>query len=87
MGVTATHEVGRGPDVLAFAPGLGRLYVASAAGVVSVFAEQGDTLEPLGEYCAPDVPSIAVDWTTHLVYLPLENVEGRPVLRIMTPGT
>jgi DNA-binding beta-propeller fold protein YncE len=87
MGVTATHEVGRGPDVLAFDPGLGRLYVASEAGVVSVFAEQGGTLEPLGEYRAPHAHSVAVDPTTHLVYLPLENVDGRPVLRVMTPAT
>jgi DNA-binding beta-propeller fold protein YncE len=84
--VTATDDVGDGPDVLTFDPGLGLLYVASEAGVVSVFAEHGAELRPAGEYRAPHAHSVAVDPATHLVYLPLENVGGKPVLRIMMPA-
>jgi DNA-binding beta-propeller fold protein YncE len=86
MRVTSTQDVGDGPDVLALDPGLLRLYVASEAGVVSVFEEQGNELLPIGEYRAPHAHSVAVDPGTHLVYLPLENVGGKPVLRIMTPA-
>jgi DNA-binding beta-propeller fold protein YncE len=84
--VTSTHEVGDGPDVLAFDPGMRRLYVASESGVISVFEERGQKLEPVGNYKAPHAHTVAVDPVTHLVYLPLEDVEGKPVLRIMAPG-
>ena len=36
------------PDVLAFDPGLRRLYVSAESGVVSVFKESGTTARPLG---------------------------------------
>jgi len=87
MQAIATHDVGDGPDVLALDPGLGWLYVASEAGVVSVFAEQGTSLVRVGEYRAPHAHSVAVDPATHRVYLPLEEVDGAPVLRIMTPAS
>jgi DNA-binding beta-propeller fold protein YncE len=85
MAVTATHPVGDNPDVLAFDPDWRRLYVASESGVVSVFAEGERDLTPVGEYDAPHAHSVAVDPATHLVYLPLENVDGKPVLRILAP--
>jgi len=84
--VTGTHDVGGGPDVLAFDPELHRLYVASEAGVVSVFEVQGTELRSVGEYHAPHAHTVAVDPATHLVYLPLEAVDGKPILRIMAPG-
>ena len=86
MRVTESHSVGKDPDVLAFDPGLRRLYVASEAGVVSVFQERDRTLRPIGEYRAPAAHSVAVDPTTHRVYLPLKDVGGRPVLRILAAG-
>ena len=82
--VTATFTVGEGPDVLAFDPGWGRLYVASESGVVSVFDEDRGYLQPIGEITIPDAHSVEVDPRTHLVYLPLADVGGRPVLRIMS---
>lgn len=85
MRTTATHRVGDDPDVLALDPGLGRLYVACESGVVSVFEERGGALAPLGEYRAPHAHSVSVDPATHRVYLPLENVGGRPVLRTTSP--
>ena len=86
MQVTASAGVGDRPDVLAVDPGLGWLYVASEAGVVSVFAARGETLQPLGAYRAPHAHSVAVDPRTHRVYLPLEQINGRPVLRILAPN-
>src|SRR5215217_558259 len=85
MAVTATYPVGEGPDVLAFDPDWRRLYVASEAGVLSVFDEQGPDLHPVGEYRAPHAHSVAVDPVTHQIYLPLENVDGKPVLRVLAP--
>lgn len=84
MQVPATFPIDDHPDVLAFDPGWGRLYVASGAEVVSVFDARAGRVRPLGEYRASRAHSVAVDPTTHLVYLPLENVSGRPVLRIMS---
>jgi DNA-binding beta-propeller fold protein YncE len=86
MRVTDTFPTGDGPDVLAFDPGWGWLYVASESGTVSIFAARDGTLRPVGAYDAPHAHTVAVDPSTHLVYLPLENVDGRPVLRIMSPG-
>ena len=83
LAVTATYPVDDGPDVLAFDPGWHRLYVASESGIVSIFDERGPELQPVGEYRAPHAHSVAVDPRTHRVYLPLENVDGKPVLRIL----
>ncbi len=72
------------PDVLDFDVGLRRLYVAAESGIVTVVAEQGRTLTKLGQdFLATEAHSVAVDSRTHRVYFPLEDVDGRPVLRIM----
>lgn len=84
--VLATHRVGNGPDVLAFDAALGRLYVSSESGTLSVFGQRGKELVLEGELSIPHAHTVCVDPTTHLVYLPLENVEGRPILRIMEPN-
>jgi DNA-binding beta-propeller fold protein YncE len=77
--------VGSGPDVLAFDPALGRLYVAAESGVVAVFEERSRSLVALGWYRAPGAHSVAVDPLTHRVYLPLANVQGHPLLRVLEP--
>src|SRR2546425_8295543 len=53
------------PDVLAFDPALGRLYVAAESGIVAVFAERGGSLAQLGWDPAPKGRSVAVDSATH----------------------
>ncbi len=78
--------IGGDPDVLAFDPSLGRLYVAAESGVVAVFAERDGSLAQLGWYRAPGAHSVAVDALTHHVYLPLANVDGHPSLRVMRPS-
>lgn len=85
MKVIEKHKVGDDPDVLAWDPVWRRLYVASESGVVTMFEATGRTLRSLGEYRAPHAHTVSVDPTTHRVYLPLENVNGRPVLRVMSP--
>ena len=84
MKVTGTVPVGDTPDVLAFDPGWRRLYVASESGTVSVFTEAGAGLVHEGDIRIPHAHTVAVDPRTHLVYLPLQDIGGRPVLRIMT---
>ena len=83
MKVLATHPVGASPDVLAFDAELGRLYVSAESGNVSVFHLQGQDLVLQGELSMPHAHTVSVDPKTHLVYFPLENVDGRPLLRIM----
>jgi DNA-binding beta-propeller fold protein YncE len=87
MGVLAAHRVGDDPDVLAWDPGWRRLYVASESGVLSSFAADGAELRLLGELRLSHAHSVAVDPRTHRVYLPLEDLGGRPVLRILSPGS
>lgn len=86
MKVLATYPVGEDPDVLAFDPGLKLLYVSAESGHVAVFREQGKTLVSQGEVFMPHAHTVCVDPDTHLVYFPLENIEGNPLLRIMEPA-
>ena len=78
--------IGGDPDVLAFDPSLGRLYVAAESGVVALFEERDGSLGQLGWYRAPKAHSVAVDPATHRVYLPLANVSSHPVLRVLVPS-
>jgi len=86
MRVLSAMRVGDGPDVLAWDPGWRRLYVGSESGIVTAFEAVGPELRSVGEVRAPHAHTVAVDPRTHRVYLPLENINGRPVLRIMIPG-
>ncbi|HEV8453371.1 MAG TPA: hypothetical protein VGQ24_00690 [Gemmatimonadales bacterium] len=86
MRVTSEYAVGSEPDVLAFDPRLQRLYVASESGVVTAFSELAGRLKVLGTYTAPGAHSVAVNPVTQEVYLPLANIGGRPVLRILVPA-
>jgi DNA-binding beta-propeller fold protein YncE len=73
------------PDVLAFDPGLQRLYIGCESGAVAVFEERDGSLTSLGVYRAPHAHTVAVDPTSHKVYLPLQDAGGKPVLRILSP--
>lgn len=79
--------IGGEPDVLAFDPAPGFLYVAAESGIVSVFRVKAGVLTQLGWYRAPGAHSVAVDPGTHRVYLPLADVGGHPVLRILLAAT
>jgi YVTN family beta-propeller protein len=85
--VTAVQPVGADPDVLAFDEGLQRLYVSAESGIVTIFDERGRNLEKVwGGFFARNAHSVAVDQRTHQVFFPLENVNGKPVLRIVIPS-
>jgi DNA-binding beta-propeller fold protein YncE len=85
MEVLSTYQVGEDPDVLAYDPGLKRLYVSSESGTVTIFQSHGKSLSLLGSLEIPHAHTVSVDPKTHLVYFPLENIDGHPVLRIMQP--
>ncbi len=85
MKILARHRVGDDPDVLAWDPSWRRLYVASEGGVLSAFRLDGTTLTPVGEYRAPHAHTVSVNPRTHRIYLPLENVNGKPELRVLAP--
>ena len=82
----ATLSVGADPDVLAFDSGLHRLYVSAESGNITVFEERDKSLVKIGDgFFAANAHSVAVDSRTHRVYFPLQNVSGKPVLRIALP--
>jgi DNA-binding beta-propeller fold protein YncE len=71
------------PDGIAYDPAK---QVAAESGVVTVFAEQRRSLVTLGrKFLATEAHTVAVDPVTHLVYFALQDVGGKPVLRIMDP--
>lgn len=83
MRVVATHRVGDEPDVVAWDPAWRRLYVASESGAVNAFVMSGATLRSLGAVQLPHAHTVSVDPRTHRVYLALQDLGGRPVLRIL----
>ena len=83
--VLSTYQVGEDPDVLAYDPGLKRLYVSAESGTVMVFQNNNRKLDLLSSFEMAHAHTVAVDARTHLVYFPLENIDGHPVLRIMQP--
>ena len=83
--IIQTLNVPDDPDVLAWDPSWRRLYVASESGALSAYWLDGKMLRPIGEVSAPHAHTVSVDPRTHLVYVPLENISGRPVLRIYEP--
>jgi DNA-binding beta-propeller fold protein YncE len=86
MKLVAVHQVGEDPDVLAFDPGLKRLYVSAESGIVSVFQETDRDVRQMGQLRMPYAHTVSVDLRTHLVYFPLQNIGGHPCLRIMRPA-
>ena len=82
--VTDVAPVGDDPDVLAFDPVWRRLYVATEGGGLWVYRVHGNRLVVEGKLDLPHAHTVSVDPASHLVYLPLQNIGGRPVLRIFS---
>jgi YVTN family beta-propeller protein len=83
---TETLTVGADPDVLAFDSSLHRLYVSAESGNISIFDERDRGLQEMFEgFFASNAHTVAVDSHTHRVYWPLQDVGGKPVLRITAP--
>jgi DNA-binding beta-propeller fold protein YncE len=85
--VTANLPVAHDPDVLADDAGLKRLYVAGEGGMLSVFdvATPGAPVKLAEFQAGPQAHSLAVDPATHRLYLPLRDLDGKAVLRILAP--
>ena len=82
----ASFSTGRDPDVLAFDPGLGLLYVASESGNTALFGFEAGKVVKAGEtFSGPHAHVVAVDPRTHDVYFPLMNLDGATALRIVRP--
>jgi DNA-binding beta-propeller fold protein YncE len=83
----ATQPLGHDPDVLADDPALHRLYVAGEGGILSVFDIVNASMPTkLGDvFVGEDAHSVAVDPASHRLFLPLRDVKGGAVLRILEP--
>jgi DNA-binding beta-propeller fold protein YncE len=85
--VLQSLPIAHDPDVLAADSGLKRLYIASESGVLSMF----DTSDPSSPkklndaFIADDAHTVAADPRTHRIYLPLHDVGGKALLRILEP--
>jgi DNA-binding beta-propeller fold protein YncE len=85
--ITANLSIGHDADVLAADPGLKRLYVASESGILSVI-DTSEAAKPvkLGDVqVGANAHSVAVDPTTHHIFLPLRDLNGKSVMRILVP--
>jgi YVTN family beta-propeller protein len=84
--VRETLTIGQKPDFLAFDDGLGLLYVGTESKVLSMFLVKGKDIDRLGKVeVGSNAHSVCVNSATHDVFIPLENVDGKPVLRVMSP--
>jgi DNA-binding beta-propeller fold protein YncE len=83
--VIAHFPMARGADVIAFDPGLRRIYVACGSGALSIFQQNDpDHYSKLQDFPVQRrVHSLAVDRQSHRVYAPEEQEDGRPVARIV----
>lgn len=81
--VKAVAPVGKDADVLDVDTSSHRLFVSSESGVISIFDVTGGGLKKLAEgFLAPNAHVVGVDPVTHLLYFPLQDMGGKPVLRI-----
>ena len=85
--ILANLPVAHDPDVLAIDEGLGRLYVASESGNLSIFDIGKATAPvPLGQvFVGDDAHAVAVDPVSHRLYFALADLDGRMVLRVLSP--
>lgn len=81
--VTDVTRVGDDPDVLAYDPGRHELYVGTEDGGLWIYRIHGKQALPVGRLDLPHAHTVWVDPSTHLVYLPLQRLDGKPVLRIL----
>lgn len=74
----------KGGDVIAFDPGLKRIYVACYDGAISVFHEDDAThFRKLGDVpVQKKVHSLAIDLNNHRVYAPEQEENGSPAAKI-----
>ena len=75
--VLSTQTVGTDPDLMAFDNSRHLLYVATHSGVLSIFSDQGASVQKVYEQClATNAHSVLVDSDTHKIYLPIVSISG-----------
>jgi DNA-binding beta-propeller fold protein YncE len=81
----ASLPMAGGADVIKFDSGLQRIYVACGSGALSIFQQENPFhYRKLGDYpVQKKVHSIAVEQSTHKVYTPEEQEDGKPVARMV----
>lgn len=81
-------SLGHDPDVLAMDGTAKRLYVASESGNLSTFniANPGAPVSLGDSFVGKSAHSVAVDPLTHHLFLPLRDLSGKAVMRILTPN-
>ncbi|MER5389750.1 YncE family protein [Saccharopolyspora sp. NPDC002686] len=86
--VSGTANVGRDPDVLAYDPGLNRLYVAAESGWLTVLDARGGQPVVIGSgFLATDAHVVAADPLTHHSYYPVPaGTTGHPALLDREPA-
>jgi hypothetical protein len=74
-----------GADVVKFDPGLRRIYAACSSGVIAVYQEDdAEHFRNLENFPVQKmVHSLAVDVSSHRVYAPEQEEDGRPVARMI----
>ncbi len=82
-----TQRVGNDPDVLAYDPGTGRLYIAAESGWVTILDQHDRRLHVAGRaYLADGAHVVTVDQTTHRSYYPIpRGPDGKPALLTFEP--
>src|SRR5262249_9613894 len=83
-----TQRVGDDPDVLAYDPPAGRLYVAAESGWLTVLDEHDRKFTVAGRaHLADGAHVVAVDPTTHRSYYPVPQGDGgKPALLFYQAG-
>nr|WTB35147.1 YncE family protein [Streptomyces sp. NBC_00830] len=86
--VTGSDQVGEEPDVLAYDPAAGHLYVASETGWVTTADNRNGHLTVTGRaHLADGAHVVAVDPTTHRSYYPVPHGSGgHPALLVYRPA-
>jgi DNA-binding beta-propeller fold protein YncE len=85
--VLDTQRVGDDPDVLAYDPTAGRLYVAAESGWLTVLDQHDRRLTITGRtHLADGAHVVALDPTTHRSYYPIPHgTDGKPALLTFEP--
>ncbi len=84
--IVANFAVGREPDVLGYDATLSQVYLASEAGVLSIFKVTTTGVTKGGQgFVGSNAHSLAIDPVAHEIYLPLKEVEHHSVMRVMKP--
>jgi len=85
--IAGSRPIAHDPDVLAIDPELKRLYAASESGNLSTFdITNVESPVALGNVFVGDgAHAVTVDPSSHRLYLALQSVNGKTVLRVLAP--